>query len=60
MPLRPLRDFLVPVPPLAEQHRIVGEVEALMAICDELETRLKIARDIHGKFAAAAVHHLHV
>jgi type I restriction enzyme S subunit len=50
----------IPVPPLAEQHRIVAKVDALMAICDALEARLTTARDLHGQFAAAAVHHLDV
>lgn len=45
-------------PPLAEQRRIVAKVDALMAMCDALEARLTVARDLHAKFAAAAVHHL--
>ena len=38
--LRPLRNFLAPIPPLAEQHRIVAKVDALMKICDQLEASL--------------------
>jgi type I restriction enzyme S subunit len=41
--LRPLRSFLAPLPPLAEQHRIVAKVDALMALCDRLEASLAAA-----------------
>ena len=35
-----IRTFNIPVPPLAEQHRIVAKVDELMAFCDQLEANL--------------------
>lgn len=42
--LRPLRNFLVPLPPSAEQRRIVAKVDELMALCDRLGDQLAIAQ----------------
>ena len=39
-----LRDFLIPLPPLAEQAAIVERVEALMTTCRALEAEIEHAR----------------
>lgn len=36
-----IRSFPVPLPPLAEQKRIIKKLERLMKFCDELETNIR-------------------
>ena len=39
-----LRNYVFPLPPLAEQRRIVAKVDQLMALVDQLETQLAASR----------------
>jgi len=48
-----LRSLPVPVPPLAEQHRIVAKLDALMALCDRLETTLTTADTTRARLLEA-------
>ena len=47
--------FLVPLPPLEEQHRIVAKVDELMALCDQLKSRLSDAQTTQLHLADALV-----
>ena len=49
------KDVLIPLPPLAEQHRIVAKVDALMALCDQLKTRIQQAGQQQQAIADALV-----
>ena len=50
------RDFMVPLPPLAEQRRIVAKVDDLMALCDQLEGGLDTAGDTRRRLFDALLH----
>jgi type I restriction enzyme S subunit len=56
-----LRAYLFPLPPLAEQYRIVAKVDELMAFCDRLEewratredTRNRLTKACYARLSAA-------
>jgi type I restriction enzyme S subunit len=50
-----VRAIAVPLPPLAEQHRIVVKVYELMKLCDELEAAQKGREERRNRLAAASL-----
>jgi len=51
-----IRTFEIPLPPLAEQHRIVAKVDALMALCDRLEASLTTATTTRSRLLESLLH----
>lgn len=51
-----IRTFEIPLPPLAEQHRLVAKVNALMALCDQLEASLTTATTTRYRLLEALLH----
>jgi type I restriction enzyme S subunit len=50
--------ILIPLPPLAEQRRIVAKVDKLMALVDDLESQLAASRTVAHNLMAALVQEL--
>lgn len=51
LPKEYFSDFPFPLPPIAEQDRIVERVIALMALCDDLESALSESKQISNEFS---------
>ncbi len=58
MPANALQKFLIPLPPLAEQKRIVSKVDELMKLCDTLEDERKERNEKRLAIHASAIHNL--
>ncbi|MNF19325.1 hypothetical protein D3C80_2240310 [compost metagenome] len=50
-----MAQFVIPCPPLAEQHRIVAKLNQLVSLCDQLKTRLTQARQLNEQLASTLV-----
>jgi len=50
-----ISNFLIPLPPLPEQSRIVEKVDKLMALCDELEKQVEENQENSEKLMGAVL-----
>ncbi|MBE2257337.1 MAG: hypothetical protein IAE88_00675 [Rhodobacteraceae bacterium] len=50
-----METLLVPLPPLAEQHRIVAKVDELMALFDRLKADLVESRKQQARLATTLI-----
>jgi type I restriction enzyme, S subunit len=53
--LSEIEQFIFPLPPLAEQHRIVAKVDELMVLCDQLKSRITQASQLQKKLSDVVV-----
>ena len=51
-----IRQIEIPLPPLAEQQRIVTKVNELMAVCDQLEASLSAGAEHRSRLLEALLH----
>ena len=58
--LKSMKEFLFPLPPLAEQERIVAKIEEIFAIIDEIEKNItenkKLSKVLYNKLLSLAMH----
>lgn len=50
-----LAHFVIPIPPLAEQRRIVAKIDLLVSVCDQLKASIKSATTMQGNLSSALI-----
>ncbi|MGN5210198.1 restriction endonuclease subunit S [Aeromonas sp. 107A] len=50
-----LSNWVLPLPPIREQHRVVAKVDQLMALCDQLKSRLQTSQQTQLTLAESLV-----
>jgi type I restriction enzyme S subunit len=53
--LKDLKEIPLSLPPIEEQRRIVAKVDELMALCEQLKTRITVANQLQQKLADVLV-----
>lgn len=53
--IKSIQEFAIPLPPLAEQHRIVTKVDELMTLCDRLKADLVESHDHQSRLASTLI-----
>ncbi len=52
-----LRNMIIPLPPIAEQRRIVAKVEELITLCHQMKARLSATQEQKRALLEAVLHH---
>ena len=53
-----VKNYPIPLPPLAEQKRIVAKVDELMTLCDQLEAHITHTQTLNTHLMDSLMHHI--
>jgi hypothetical protein len=52
-----IRTLSIPLPPLAEQNRILTKLKEMLEVCDRLEAQLSATQEQRGILLESVLHH---